>query len=161
MQVKVMERLLGDEYQRARKEDGRVAVGCGGFGPPLVGTGMTGAWWMYIGASCRRKYALLYLLYSFRTFVISQQFLNHQEMQWIHRRTDNFTPAASDPKLHLRFHGSTVPPLGFLRQDWDEECGDRRQEIVFIGQKLVEATWRKLGFWVLAISCQKKSGTII
>jgi uncharacterized membrane-anchored protein YitT (DUF2179 family) len=41
MQVKVMERLVGDEYERARKEDGRVAAGYNGILTP-VGTHMTG-----------------------------------------------------------------------------------------------------------------------
>ena len=41
MQVKVMERLVGDEYERARKEDGRVAAGYNEILTP-VGTHMTG-----------------------------------------------------------------------------------------------------------------------
>ena len=41
MQVKVMERLVGDEYERARKEDGPVAAGYDGILTP-VGTHMTG-----------------------------------------------------------------------------------------------------------------------
>lgn len=30
------------------------------------------------------------------------------------------------------------------REDWDEDCADRRQEVVFIGQHMDEAAIRKL-----------------
>ena len=32
-----------------------------------------------------------------------------------------------------------------LGQDWDEECGDRRQEIVFIGQKIAGSGLDEMG----------------